>query len=220
MTEPVTADFYIGDHLIDEHTYTIQDYAELVFDKMPNDTALVELMTAMVKYGGYSQAWFENYNAASYGYAYDILDDISLDDVPELTANYNYSELVAALNDMGLEYAGLSLTLDSNTTLNIYVKGVTGDTPVPTVDGEETPFEYDSKVGAYVIRITDITSRQVDSVFEVTIGDYTFNVGPQDYIRLVLNNSSSQPEALVNLVKAYYWYGEKADVYFPTADND
>ena len=96
--------------------------------------------------------------------------------------------------------------------MRIYVDGVNADTPA-TIDGEPATFQYSSDNGMWYITIENITSRDIDRTYDVTIDGVDFEIGPYVYISNVLN-SSNAPQGLKDLVTAIYWYGIKADEYF------
>ena len=207
-----------GNDLPDGYALSVAGYCELARNALSSDTALLAMLDRMTEYGIYAQLQF-GYDTASAIITPDMnrmLDGVSAADLAKFRPEIpSFSE--------GIEYAGATLVLQTETTIRQYFRitaGEAGDyqflvngVPVrPVKAGEE-----------YFVAVTNIPAQDLEKPFSVTVrsADGTAEYGTisnysaLSYVYLVLKNGNGSPN-LVNTVKGLYLYNQAADIFFAT----
>ena len=121
----------------------------------------------------------------------------------------------------GLSVTGISLTLDSATSVNVSFTLGSGHSVGEyafAVNG--IPAEPSSSGGRVYIRVTDIAAKELDTVRTVTVTGggktMTLTVSALSFVYNTLKNYSDAPgkSALCDLARAVYAYSLAADTYF------
>ena len=194
-------------------TYSVRQYIQQAVDSNSN-AKLVALAKAMSDYGGKAQKRF-NYDTANIADPYnpEAIAKVTTEDVEPYMC-------VKTLTDRtGIEFAFMSLTLKSETTMNLYFtlsEGETIDDYTFTVDGKTAKPIYTS-IG-YKIKVPNISAKNLDEFYKVEVCDeqgvcLTVDCTALHYAYLVLSDGT-QSEALTELVQALYLYNQAANVYF------
>lgn len=214
MTETISADFYATqfgeEQCISSEEYTVQKYAKYMLEHSSNyDAKAIKLVKAIINYGAYAQIYFDG---TSDNLPNSLLEESekALPDTIDLTAY----ERVKTGSVEGLTYYGSNLTLESQTTLrhffvledgrdiNDYTFKVKGTIVTPQFDGTY-----------YYIEITSISSNNLDTGYEVSVGDFTLsNSSALTYAKRILESESDTKE-LKDLVKALYLFNKATDEY-------
>lgn len=219
MTEQITLRLYTSDHAevalfnaagtpIDAAVYSVAKYVSCVSD----DTK--PLADSLASYGAYAMEYF----------GYEPVDE-DTDYASAITGANVYSVTPETLESFlttysgavtGAAVSGISLSLESLTTLNISFTGLE-DCTVTVNDTAVTPEVSGER---YVVRILNIAAKDLDRPHTVVIScggeTMTLTASVLSYARNALNAYSSSPEktALCSLVKALYLYSVEANAYF------
>lgn len=217
MTETVTAQMYLSDGTAvdDSKAYSVKAYCDAAITTYGDNAAYadqVELMKAMLNYGGYSQIQF-GYNTGNLANA--NLEDTSL---PEITAaDVSAYAHGATGSEEGISVASVSLLLESTTTIRFYFNVEDGyDISSYTfyVDGAETT-PVESGENQYYVDKVNVAAKDLDKMVTVTVGGLTAHYCGLSYVRQVaVQYPTYYNEKLVNVVRALYAYNQAANTYF------
>ncbi len=220
MADIVIAQVIMGENVSAEYPHSIVGYAKTIIANAENKYTDEEiaLVKAMLNYGANAQL--------NFGYNTENLANAELTDAEKslsaVTAETFESYKVTAKTVDGIgTFAGSDLVLESETTLNVYFKladgvkiealtfAVGGKTINPVKSGEY-----------YVISITNITSSELDTVYEISVNDGTasgtFHCSVFAYCYSVLSSDTTDTytNELKNTLKALYLYNAAANTYF------
>ena len=206
MSQNVTAQVMIGDEAIGKSlTNSVKSYGEYLLENYSNEK-LLDLVKAMLNYGASAQMYFK-YNTAD-------LANSSLSEADKALADVDASAYASSVvgAEEGIEVAGASLLLDSETTVRVYFK-LTGDKTIDqytfTVDGQEvTPV---ANGGKYYVEVRGIGAHRLDEFHTFTVGGMTVNYCALSYVNVVLDKATDQ--TLIDCVKALYAYAMAAEAY-------
>lgn len=211
MTEPITATLTHDGEVINEHTYTVKRYADVIIaNEAVFGENLTHLAKAMLNYGGLAQTYFD-YNTDKLANA-DLVDYsmVSTDGmvVPEL----DKESLNAALEPYGLSFYGSNLSLKTETIFRVYFKktaAYTGDVAF-SIDGktvEPTPWG----TGYVYIELANIPAKKIGDVHTIKVGDATFEYSTLNYVSNMLKGEDKN---LAQAMHGFYDYYVAADAYF------
>ena len=217
MTETITGQFYLSDGtpVGEAKKYSVQTYCNAAiafYSEYAAYADLVNLMKAMLNYGGNSQVLF-NYRT----------DDLANADLEDTSLPVISAEDVAAYahgatgSEAGISVASVSLLLESTTTIRFYFNldgSKSLDQYTFYVDGVKVdPVPYGQNQ-CYVDK-TNVAAPNLDEMATVTVGGLTARYGGLSYVRQVaVLYPSSNLESLVNVAKALYAYNQAANAYF------
>lgn len=223
MTAEIKARIISGDAQGTEYTYSVKDYADYIL-KHPEDfgesAKLVNLVTAMLNYGAYSQTYFD-YNTQNL--ANSVLTD-EQKQLPDTTAEElssyecSYTANVSYTGDTA--YYGSSLVLKSETDIKHYFSynpSVSLEAFTCT-DSTGNSYEIEQSGNYLYVRVANIAANKLGEAVTLTLCKNDVEVGtitysPLSYAYSILSASSTD-DALKNMVKALYQYYLTADAYF------
>ncbi len=213
MTQDIKAQMFDGNgNCGKEYTYTVRDYAQYIIDHNSYQE-VYPFAIAMLNYGACSQKYF---NKAVDELANKYLTDDELE-IPDRFEGYidNYVATKAENGVLG-QFAGLSMVLKSETTLNIFYEpkeGVDVSKLTFSVDGKEiTPVKRGQY---YILSLENIRANELGNSKTFTVTDGT-NTLSGEYCALmycyqVLHAAEGTYEDdLVTLVKAFSAYAYNA----------
>ena len=213
MTTTIKAKLIDGDEVLLEGSFTVKEYADYLLDEdyeHPDYENYRELVIALLNYGAYAQLYFgTNVNKlANAGCAYNNGEMDT--DIPS-----EYGGFTSTL-PAGVTFAGVSLSLESETTLSFYFRSASN---LSFSYSDPSRIEDPFTVGSYkVVRITGIKAGELGSDITLTVtvngADYTVSFKPITYCYLVLNGASSDTD-LQNVCRALYLFFDKAKTYQP-----
>ena len=184
--------------------YSVEKYAEdyaRYCQENPDsvDEKLTALVNAMVAYGDYANAYFND------GDALADIESVTAADFEGVAATQkgesaNVSDITA------------SLVMGSETSIKVYFKYTGEGAPVCKVAGEEVTAVYDEEKGMYYIAKRNINAANLDISYTFEIDGFTFTYSAYVYFKDVIETSADTK--LVNLVKAAYLYSLAAEAYF------
>ncbi|MDD5947926.1 MAG: InlB B-repeat-containing protein [Oscillospiraceae bacterium] len=204
MASEITAQMFDGDKAGTEYKYSVKDYADylLAHTEVEEYAKAAPLVKSMLNYGAYSQEYFGEGTplADSYKAAVDSV---------AVPVDFKYNDANTTL-PTGVTFEGATLSLESETTLSLYFKGLAEDTMF-TCNGKTVET---AKNGDYVVaRIRGIKANELENNFTVTFEDGRVTYNAMTYCYNVLNGGSDE-ENLKNVCKALYQYAEEATKYF------
>ena len=184
--------------------YSVEKYAEdyaRYCQENPDsvDEKLTALVNAMVAYGDYANAYFND------GDALADIESVTAADFEGVAATQkgesaNVSDITA------------SLVMGSETSIKVYFKYTGEGAPVCKVAGEEVTAVYDEEKGMYYIAKRNINAANLDITYTFEIDGFIFTYSAYVYFKDVIETSADTE--LVNLVKAAYLYSLAAETYF------
>lgn len=215
MTDQVVAQVFHSKGSTAPCSKSIRDYAMQVLEDDTN-TAYTEelrsLVTAMLRYGGAAQRYFD-YN----------LDDLADAGLPPLFGSGLDIEGTEGLGSQGTERVKLSsvgLILESETTMRLLFRcdpSVTGFTV--TCRGQE--LEARQRDGWYFVDLENISARDLSVQYQLVVNDgyetATITCNPLDYCKAVWDDQENKyPQELKDVAHALYIYSQAAAEYFDT----
>ena len=214
MTQDIKAQMFDGNGKCGkEYTYTVRDYAQYLIDHVDLYQDAYPFAVAMLNYGACSQKYF---NKAVDELANKYLNDDELE-IPDRFEGYidNFVANKAENKVLG-QFAGLSMVLKSETTLNIFYEpkeGIDVSKLTFSVDGKEiTPVKRGQY---YILSLENIRANELENSKTFTVTDGT-NTLSGDYCAMmycyqVLHAAEGTYEDdLVTLVKAFSAYAYNA----------
>ena len=225
MAHIIDAKLYIGNDVIDETTYSVQEYGEETIRRCNSDKydheelytpALKKLVTEMLNYGSYAQTVFrstlnekpDHLANANINYDATEMNAVDANTIKEAIKAANNQQVGDDLSEIaaefGANYATSSVVFLSKNTLRHYFTKADDSFNANNFNGV--------KSGRYYVEKVDIPAAQLDTLQTFTVGDVTFNYSVLDYAMAVLNGNANQNAK--NLVKALYLYNQAANAYF------
>ena len=223
MSEMVTAQVIVGEAKGKAVTYSIRQYADVVFGQT---SAVYEkmkpLLRVMLNYGGYAQQYF-GYNLdrlANAGLYETDTDPVLNEEIPDLSKYA--SEKTVTEDTKGIQLMSASVLVDSETELRFYFgleEGKTMDDYTFQLKNstKELVCEEDAK-GNHYVSIKGIKATELSSMFTVIVTPkeetepaITFSYGVLTYVKTQLEYSKK--ENTINMVKALYQYAQAAAAY-------
>ena len=214
MTQDIKAQMFDGNgNCGKEYTYTVRDYAQYILNHVDLYVDTYPFAVAMLNYGACSQKYF---NQAVEELANKYLNDDG-QEIPDRFDGY-IDGFVAkkAENDVLGQFAGLSMVLKSETTLNLFYEpkeGIDVSKLIFSVDGKEiTPIKRGQY---YILSLENIGANELGNSKTFTVTDGT-NTLSGDYCAMmycyqVLNAAEgTYKDDLVTLVKAFSNYAYTA----------
>ena len=214
MTQDIKAQMFDGNgNCGKEYTYTVRDYAQYIIKNYSSYVDAYPFAVAMLNYGASSQKYFNkavddlaNKNLSSYD-----------QEIPNLFNSY-INGFVAKKAENGVlgQFAGLSMVLKSETTLNLFYEpkeGVDVSKLKFLVDGKEiTPVKRGQY---YILSLENIRANELGNSKTFTVTDGT-NTLSGDYCAMMYCYQVLQAakgayaDDLVTLVKAFSDYAYTA----------
>ena len=221
MAHKIHAEVYVGDDKIGEEYYSVQDYAEEVYnhpdayDKKGKPRELQELAKALLNYGAQAQIVFDEYLVEKPAPA-NTVKTVGQTDFSGITAeqikaavNGETSDLKEVAEQLDAEFYTSSLIYLSRNTLRLYF--TPASKTVGALDGKG--FSGNLSEYYYFKDVENIPAAELDDQQTFTVGGTTFTFSALDYAAAVVNSDNMKPEQQ-NLAKALYLYNKAANDYF------
>ncbi len=214
MTQDIKAQMFDGNGKCGkEYTYTVRDYAQYLINHVDLYVDAVPFAMAMLNYGACSQKYF---NKAVDDLANKYLTEEE-QEIPDRFDGYINGFVAEKVeNDVLGQFAGLSMVLKSETTLNIFYEpkeGVDVSKLTFSVDGKEiTPVKRGQY---YILSLENIKANELGNSKTFTVTDGT-NTLSGDYCAMMYcyqvlqAQEGTYEDALVTLVKAFSNYAYTA----------
>ena len=201
----------------DGYAFSVADYCEIA-RQLIIDPALLDLLDRMEEYGTYAQLLF-NYETDQVSITQtmeDLLDEVFISNVAA------YSPTISMTPDTGIEYAGATLVLETETSIRQYFRvGAGHQISEYRFEVGDSPAEPVFVNGEYYVGVTNILSNALDNPYSVTVRNANdsvigtvSNYSALSYVYRVLELNGNNNQNLVNLVKGLYLYNQAANNYF------
>ena len=214
MTQDIKAQMFDGNGKCGkEYTYTVRDYAQYLIDHVDLYQDAYPFAVAMLNYGACSQKYF---NKAVDELANKYLNDNELEILDRFEGYIDNFVANKAENDVLGQFAGLSMVLKSETTLNIFYEpkeGIDVSKLNFIVDGKEiTPVKRGQY---YILSLENIRANELGNLKTFTVTDGTNTLSGEYcammYCYQVLTAAEgTYADDLVTLVKAFSDYAYTA----------
>ena len=194
--QKVKAELISGDTVLDTAEYSVKDYCDYI-EANSSDEKLKSLCASLVNYGAAADNYFNE--------AKNDVDDVTVTQADLGT----YRATAQGTAPEGFAVNQISLIIESETTIRLYV---TAENEVTVkVDGNEAQIKTEDN--KKFIEITNIAAKDLDRVYEITIGDnYKIRCSALTYVYEIVSKGDNN--ALNDTVKALYAYNRAADEYF------
>lgn len=205
MTEAIKIQVVTSEAAGSEFIYSVRKYADSILANS-DDQLLVNLVKAMLNYGGNAQDFF-SYNMGNMADA-----NISI-----LSHEIPYTSDLAAIKTGSsdkVSYYGSSLVHEHQTGLRFYFKSTDADIKGLKFTASIGDIVIDDDMyvvknaGMYYVEVSDIAPQDLCDLITISVDGLTVSYSPFYYIhRMYFKNTSS--EELRNLMAAmynYYWY--------------
>ena len=206
LNDAITATLHCGDATV-EDSYVAMTYIEAARTALASNTKLIALIDALQNYGHYLQAsgWADQLTHETI----PACSTLGADDIAAARDGVADMAVVKELENSGVTEATISLTLNSQTRLNVTVTLDEGVTMTST-QGEEL------SDGRYRFTTVKIGPRNLGKVYTITVttdvGTAKVKASPMSYVYAVLN-AASMTEAQQLAMAAYYNYYLAASAY-------
>jgi transglutaminase-like putative cysteine protease len=217
MADPVKAVFHYyvnGTEFTKEVTFTVEEYLDHIVGDNPSPE-LFELTEAIRNYGYYAQNYLSKYAKKTWTYGVDH-KAMTMPEGSVATYSYTKNELegYAAQKDLTADIGSmsLSLTLDTDTAINLFVNTASGYSGTVTAFIEsgsgETPLTAVKVSGnKYKITIPGIAAHQLGDVFNVVIetaeGSSTVDVSALSYAYVCMEDGKYAKDVMSALYNYY-----------------
>ena len=207
MSESIKAQVVATEYESDIYSYSVVEYAEKLLKEAEGGnteyTDAVPLVKSMLNYGANAQTYF--------GYRTDDLANKNLSEADKVLEDVKLLSYMPKITgkESGIRNHGVSLTLNSETELNIYF-AIEDEDNIPDfcVNGASvTPV----KAGDYYkIKIANISAQNLDEEYVVTVGGLTAKYSAMSYGYMAMY---TQNNAIKNVIRALYAYNQAANAY-------
>ena len=214
MTQDIKAQMFDGNgNCGKEYTYTVRDYAQYIIKNSSSYVDAYPFAVAMLNYGACSQKYF---NKAVDELANKYLNDNELEILDRFEGYIDNFVANKAENKVLGQFAGLSMVLKSETTLNIFYEpkeGIDVSKLNFIVDGKEiTPVKRGQY---YILSLENIKANELENSKTFTVTDGTNTLSGEYcammYCYQVLTAAEgTYADDLVTLVKAFSDYAYTA----------
>ncbi len=194
MTADVKAQMISVNGNSEEYTYCVKEYADSILaDSEKYSAETIELVKAMLNYGGYAQTYF--------GYNTDNLANSSIDTTLDKSVDLSsYNTLKRTGEQQGIICVGATLRFETDTIIRYYFK---------VEDGVDVS-AYNFKIltgnpnANYYYDTDGISANKLGEINKLNIGEYTVEYSPMSYVYRMI--SKSENEDMKNVCYAMYEY--------------
>ena len=198
MADEITATLKYGENQTVSQTYSIAEYVSYVNahpDGYSNNA--IALVNAIADYGHYVQPFLETSNNWTLGTDHAVMSAHSVytdSDVQAARTAVSGKAIIRDTGDSMVDKVTYSLSLESETTLNIYLEMKEGYTGAVTASiGGNAVDAVLQTDGRYRIQIKNISADDLSDTYEIEIsagGNFTVSVSALSYVNTVLNSDS------------------------------
>jgi len=198
MADEITAVLKYGDGKTVSQTYSVEEYITYLNEHSDGySNNAIALANAIADYGHYVQPVLAANNNWTLGTDHAVMSAHSVytdSDVEAARTAVSGRAIIRDTGDSMVDRVTYSLSLESETTLNIYLKmkeGYTG--PVTASIGGNAVDAVLQTDGRYRIRIKNISADDLSDTYEIEISageSFTVSVSALSYVNTVLNSDS------------------------------
>ena len=227
MTSVIKAQIVDGEFEGNEYSFTVKDYADHILNGAYTSWGgvanqeyadAVPLVKALLNYGAYSQQYF--------GYKTDDLANKDLNDNDQILPTLNPNSIPGYNSNLtnlpsGVTFKSVSLSLESETELNLTFTNTTGKALSFTTDNEFVKLKVTTSGDQTKLKITGIPAHKVNEKIDLKVflegesDTYYVSYSPIYYCRNQIERSVSptRTKALKDLMAAFYLYNQAARNY-------
>ena len=218
MADTITAIFHYGDGQTVSKKYSVLDYINAIENNASSfDNKTLYLIRSIADYGHYSQPFLAASNNWTIAKEHKEMSkhytsSYSYDAIRNVTSKY---QRVFDLGKSDIEKISYSLSLNSGTSLNVFIKAkdnYKGSVKVTTKKGNVI-MSYNAVKqadGRYKVTIPDISAHQLGDMYTITAsttnGTATCSLSALSYVYAVLSGNSDK--AAKNAVSSLYIYSD------------
>ncbi|MCR5264203.1 MAG: Cna B-type domain-containing protein, partial [Clostridiales bacterium] len=234
MAEPITATFhYVQDGVEKtvEKIYSVDDYFTAFEDAVTagkiTDDATIDLVHALADYGHYVQPFLSNERGWTMGTDYATLDT-------HYAESYGISTIKNAVSGKAIDVTNntggdikkitYSLTLDSDTVINVYFKPGDGYDGNFTATVDDKPVDCTKSGGRCCVKISGIAAHELSKSHTIIVTTAeghtaTVTVSAMSYVNSALIYYTDDEDAQY-AVASLYAYSNAADAYNKDSQNN
>ena len=191
---------------------SVKDYTDVSLNSDREQSIKARpLVKSLLNYGGYSQYFF-NYNLDDM--AYKNVKDELIQSMNEVTVDQlSEYKVISSGGQSGVSKLGLSLILDSATSLRYYFKidsSIDLSNLDIKIDDKDCELMKDSN--GYYLEVPSIPSNKLDKVHTLKLGGITIKCSALSYVYSSLKNATNQKSMMAS--KALYLYWKESKAYF------
>ncbi|MBQ6270783.1 MAG: hypothetical protein IJK65_03665 [Clostridiales bacterium] len=227
MTSVIKAQIVDGEFEGNEYSFTVKDYADHILNGAYTSWGgvanqeyadAVPLVKALLNYGAYSQQYF--------GYKTDDLANKDLNDNDQILPTLNPNSIPGYNSNLtnlpsGVTFKSVSLSLESETELNLTFTNTTGKALSFTTDNEFVKLKVTTSGDQTKLKITGIPAHKVNEKIDLKVflegesDTYYVSYSPIYYCRNQIERpvSPTRTKALKDLMAAFYLYNQAARNY-------
>lgn len=215
MADDIRVQVHFSDGTVGkEYTVSVRDYCMTIINDNQNRYAeYVPLAKALLNYGSAAQIYFDYNCGSTSDLANGKMDYKDREmGIPVVdTTRYRYETTIPA--DSQINFAGVSLTFGSRSTMRLYFSGVSVNEVFCDSPDASKAMSAD---GEYVIvtvpvtKLKDIVRNYKVSFYSADSSTY-ITYRPYNYVVNILNNSTNFETPMYDLVRGYYYYIEEID---------
>lgn len=215
MTSVISASLIDSGTAVATDNYSVQEYAAYILEHKNEYSNVLGLVKDMINYGTYAQKYF---NCNLNNLANDILDESDRNLSTAMYYYHPYDPDECVLPE-GMTFASVSLSLESDTVLKIFLKDTyTRDVKYYCNGVELTPEENN---GRTLVKVEGIPAHELDKDFVIKIvvdgdtNEYKVTYSTTNYCFYVLSGetTSIRTQELKDLMLAFLHYSESAKNY-------
>ena len=214
--DTITAVFHYGDSTV-TRTYSVLDYINAIEDNAALfDAETLELIHSIADYGHYSQPMLSAANNWTIGTDHAEMSKYYTEsyDLEAINAAVKDYERTAEIVEADIANITYSLSLDSETALNIFVapqQSYDGNVEISIANLSADDYTITKQSdGRYKIVISNIAAHNLGKTFNISVttanGETTYNVSALSYVYAVLNNASFDETAKYAVSSIYKFY--------------
>ena len=210
-----------------KYSFMVQDYAKYILDNAytywggVNNQAYVDavpLVKALLNYGAYAQEYF--------GYKTDALANSILEDAEKILPTLNPNSIPGYNSNLtnlpsGVTFKSVSLSLESETELNLTFTNTTGKALSFTTDNEFVKLKVTTSGDQTKLKITGIPAHKVNEKIDLKVflegesDTYYVSYSPIYYCRNQIERPITQTrtQKLKDFMAAFYLYNQAARNY-------
>ena len=198
MADEITAVLKYGENQTVSQTYSVAEYVSYVNEHSDGYSSnAIALVNAIADYGHYVQPFLETSNNWTLRTDHAVMSAHSVytdSDVEAARTGVSEKAIIRDTGDSMVDKVTYSLSLESETTLNVYLKMKDGYTGTVTASiGGNAVEAVQQTDGRYRIQIKNISADDLSDTYVIEIsagGNFTVSVSALSYVNTVLNSDS------------------------------
>ena len=221
MYDPITATIYYNGGDTVTHTWSFREYLDKYYTSSSSSAPLKKLIGAMKDYGYYAQIALDEIHSWNLGVdhiAAECANVYTNTDIEEATAAVAPYAKSWNVGTSGIKSIGYTLALDSDTTVELYLRpadGYTGNVGaysrgVIGVTDTNANLAVRQSDGRYLVQISGIPAHRLDYMNTIRVvtdkGEFDIKVSALSYVNTVLTSSKYNDNMKKAVTSLYRYY--------------